>query len=85
MFTPQTAPHVDTNTNSQIVHLHSGRVIVQPERWLGYGESSNILTSNDDVDPLTYGDAMQDKDAKLWDDAMDSEIQSMHDNNAYAL
>ena len=33
-----------------------------------------------DSDPLTYNEMVNDSNSKKWQEAMDSEIQSMHQN-----
>ena len=38
-----------------------------------------------DSDPLTYDEAMNDSNSKKWQEAMDSEIQSMHQNQVWYL
>ncbi|MCQ7016908.1 hypothetical protein M9Y07_19270, partial [Clostridioides difficile] len=43
------------------------------------GESSDLVPGDEqDVDPWTYNEAIQDDDADSWQVAMDSEIESMH-------
>ena len=39
----------------------------------------------DTEDPLTYEEAIQRTDSKAWQDAMESEIQSMYDNKVWTL
>ena len=38
-----------------------------------------------DNDPLTYSEAVNDSNSKKWREAMDSEIQSMHQNQVWYL
>ena len=39
----------------------------------------------DTEDPLTYEEAIQRKDSKAWQEAMESEMQSMHENKVWIL
>ena len=39
----------------------------------------------DTEDPLTYEEAIQRDDSKAWQEAMESEIQSMYDNKVWTL
>ena len=48
----------------------SGRVVRQPDRYLGVREAQ-VVTSNDGIDDLlTYGSAMNDSDKEEWLKAM---------------
>ena len=38
-----------------------------------------------DSDPLTYSEAVHDSNSKKWREAMDSEMQSMHQNQVWYL
>ena len=60
---------------------HSGRVITQPERFIGLGE----IPVDIKTDPENYNKAIQDKDATLWQRAMNIEIESMYSNQVWTL
>ena len=53
----------------------------RPEFYMGLHEVLVIDTE----DPLTYEEAMERKDSKSWQEAMESEIQSMYDNQVWNL
>ena len=59
----------------------SVRVVRQPERYLGFHEILHI----DDIEPLTYNDAISRDDSEEWLGAMKSELQSMEDNQVWDL
>lgn len=44
------------------------------------GESSDLVSDNHDDDPRTCEEALQDKDANLWQKAMEYEMGSMYSN-----
>ena len=81
------ATSLDENSVPKNLQVHTeashrtGRVPRQPDRYVG-----NIVT--DDVDTLhlkdsnhlTYSEAVHYSNSKKWREAMDSEIQSMHQN-----
>ena len=52
-----------------------------PERWLGLHE----VTVLDTEDPLTYAKVMERPDSTQWLEAMQSEMQSMYDNQVWNL
>ena len=45
------------------------------------GEVHQAKTVKHEKDPSTYEEAMKDIDAKLWKNAMNSELDSMKSNN----
>ena len=72
-------------TNTAPVPRRSGRVVRQPDRFMFLGESSDLVSGEHDDDPRTYEEAIQDKDASLWQKAMDSEMESMYSNQVWEL
>ena len=56
----------------------SGRVIRQPERYIGLGESVENLPN--DNDPCTYKEVIEDVDCRHWQKAMQYEIESKFNN-----
>ncbi|KAL9226132.1 hypothetical protein vseg_001979 [Gypsophila vaccaria] len=65
----------------------SGRVSLPPDRYNGMVEESGreellLLDSNE---PATYKGAVTCSDSKLWQEAMQSEIDSMHTNQVWDL
>ena len=59
---------------------HSGRVVRQPDRYLGIGNALVAISDDHKDDPLTISDAMKDVDSKAWQQAMDLEMDSMYSN-----
>ena len=69
-------PSPVASTQRQGESRHSGRVVRQPERFIGLGEVSEEL----ETDPCNYNEAIQDKDATLWQKAMNTKMKSMYSN-----
>jgi hypothetical protein len=53
----------------------------RPDFYMGLHEILVVDTE----DPLTYEEAIERKDSKSWQEAMESEIQSMHENQVWNL
>ncbi|KAL8480497.1 hypothetical protein ACS0TY_027147 [Phlomoides rotata] len=47
------------------------------------GESSDLVPGEDESDPWTYNEAIQDKDVDYWQTAMEAEIGSMDHNKVW--
>ena len=77
--------NAQNDTNIAPVSHHSGRVVRQPERFMFLGESSDLVSGEHDEDPRTYEEALQDKDADLWQKGMQSEMESMYSNEVWEL
>lgn len=79
------AEHVPSGAEEQVQQVpnvrRSGRVVRLPERYLGFHEILHV----DDIEPLTYNDAMSRDDSDKWLGAMKSELQSMEDNHVWDL
>ena len=54
----------------------SGRVVTQPDHFIGLGEISVEL----EIDLCSYNEAIQDKDVILWQRAMNTEMECMYSN-----
>ena len=59
----------------------SGRVVTQPEHFIGLGE----IPVDPKIDPSSYNEAVQDKDATLWQSAMKTEMESIYSNQVCFL
>ncbi|KAL8116714.1 hypothetical protein AgCh_023023 [Apium graveolens] len=77
--------NVQPVTNTAPVPRRSGKVVQQPDRFMFLGESSDLVSGEHDDDHRTYEEAAQDKDADLWQKAMESEIESMYSNQVWEL
>ena len=55
---------------------HSGRVVIQPDRFISLGEIPVEL----ETDPSNYNEAVQDKDDTFWQRAINTEMESMYSN-----
>ncbi|WRX12109.1 Integrase [Theobroma cacao] len=76
----------ETQLEHQIVVLRcSGRVVRQPERYMGLGENMIALSNKHEYDPITYKEAINDVDAEEWHKAMKSELDSMDSNKVWTL
>lgn len=63
----------------------SGRVIVPPSQYTLLGESYEMIPKEQQAEPCNYDEALQDKDAELWQKAMKSEMESMYSNQVWDL
>ncbi|KAA0051954.1 gag/pol protein [Cucumis melo var. makuwa] len=63
----------------------SGRVVRQPDRYLGLSEAQIIIPDDGIEDPLTYKQAMNDVDCDQWIKTMDLEMESMYSNSVWTL
>ena len=63
----------------------SGRVITQPDRYLGLIETQVIIPDDGVEDPLSYKQAMNDVDRDQWIKAMNLEMESMYFNSVWEL
>ena len=79
------ATSLDENSALENLQVHieapcrTGRVPRQPDRYVGHIMIDDVDTLHlKDNDPLTYSEAVHDSNSKKWREAMDSEIQSMH-------
>ena len=59
----------------------SGRVVCQPERFIGLGE----VPEHPEIDPCNYNEAIQDKDATLWQKTMKNKMEFMYSNQVWNL
>ena len=66
-------------TPSIPVLRRSTRVIRAPDRYLG------LHTMDELEDPVTYEEALSRSDSRSWHEAMESEIESMYDNQVWNL
>ena len=72
-------------TNTTPVPRRSGGVVRKPEIFMFLGESSDLVSGEHDEDPRMYEEALQYKDADLWQNAMESEIESLYSNQVWEL
>ena len=64
---------------------HSGRIVRQPDRYLGVGEAQVVASSDGVDDPLTYRSAMDDSDKEEWLKAMNLKMESIYSNSVLDL
>ncbi|TYJ98755.1 gag/pol protein [Cucumis melo var. makuwa] len=78
---------VDETTTKQLLRMprRSGRVVSQPNRYLGLTETQVVIPDDGVEDPLSYKQAMNDVDKDQWVKAMDLEIESMYFNSVWDL
>ncbi|KAL8457169.1 hypothetical protein ACS0TY_035132 [Phlomoides rotata] len=60
---PTVQVDIPSDTQTQPEPHRSGRVVRQPERFMFVGESSDLVPGEDESDPWTYNETIQDKDA----------------------
>ncbi|XXG79641.1 hypothetical protein AAC387_Pa09g0670 [Persea americana] len=74
-----------THTQTQDVPHRSGRVVRPPKRYMFLGESYDRVPDELNTEPCNYNEAIQDKYAELWQQAMQSEKDSMCHNQVWDL
>ncbi|KAL0533127.1 hypothetical protein IC582_030342 [Cucumis melo] len=63
----------------------SGRILRQPDRYLGLSEAQIVIPDDGIEDPLTYKQVMNDVNCDKWIKAMDLEMESMYSNSFWTL
>ncbi|WRX11510.1 Reverse transcriptase [Theobroma cacao] len=84
----QSDSRVETKTQPEhqiVVPQHSGRVVRQPERYMGLEENMIALSNEHEYDPITYKEAINDVNVEEWHKAMKSELDSMDYNKVWTL
>lgn len=77
----EVVPEVQDELEEQQEPRRSTRVRQAPDFYMGLHE----LLLMDTDDPLTYEEAIKRKDSKAWQEAMQSEIESMYENQVWNL
>ena len=77
----QVNPSRVASTQDRGEPYYSGSVVRQPERFIGLGE----VPKDPETDPSNYNEIIQDKDVKLWQSAMKTELESMYSNQIWLL
>ena len=67
------------------VSRRSGRIVRPPIRFIGLGETYEVISEKAELDPYTYEEAINDIDAHHWVQAMKSELNSMYSNQVWDL
>ncbi|KAA0026154.1 gag/pol protein [Cucumis melo var. makuwa] len=82
----------ETTTSGQSHHSQSlrmprrsGRIVSQPNRYLGLTETQVVIPDDGVEDPLSYKQTMNDVDKDQWVKAMDLEMESMYFNLVWEL
>ena len=68
-----------------LVPQRSGRLVRLPSHYGHEGEVQFLVSVTNQVDPLTYRDAMDDSNKDKWQDAMNQEMESMYSNFVWEL
>ena len=74
----QVSPPLVVRTQEPRVPRRSGRVVIQPECFIGLGD----VLEDPKIDPNNYNEAIQDKDVTLWQSTIKTEMESMYSNQA---
>ena len=69
----QVSPPLVASTQERGEPHRSGRVVRQPECFIGLRE----ISDDPETDPYNYNEVIQDKDATLWQKTMKAEMESM--------
>ena len=73
------------DTDTPNMYRRSGRAIRPPIMLTLMGESSLTILKSHEDDPISYYEAINDKDFRLWKEVMKSELESMYYNNVWIL
>ena len=63
----------------------SGRVVRQPDRFIGLRESIDKVLEETEMDPYNYNEVIQDMDDTLYQKILNTEIESMYSNQIWSL
>ena len=80
--TPQDITHEMTSTQ---VPRRNGRIARPPIKFIGLGETYEVISEEAESYSYTYEEAMNDIDAHHWIKAMKSELDSMYSNQVWDL
>ena len=80
--TPQDSTHEMISTQ---VPRCSGRIIRPPIRFIGLGETYEVISEEAESNPYTYEETMNNINAHHWVKAMKSELNSMYSNQIWDL
>ena len=82
-------PKVSTPTipinSSTLVPRHSGRVVIQPNRFMYLGESFEAIQKEHEIDLIDCDEVMSSNDVILWQQAMEANFESMYFNRIWDL
>ena len=71
-------------SNTQVPRCN-GRIVRPPIRFIGLGETYEVISEEAELDPYTYEKAMNDIDAHHWVKVMKSKLDSMYSNQVWDL
>ena len=84
--------HVQNNEHDLLIEAqqpvqlcHSGKMIHKPMRYVLLGKSYQVITIDNEEDPINYNEASKDVDAQEWHKAMNREMESMYSNSVWSL
>ena len=81
----------DTDSQAELTHYptrtRSGRVSKPPQKYFDVsGTALSVRCGNEDATtPTTYNEAIRGPDKAAWPDAMQEEIDQLHENNTWVL
>ena len=79
-------PQETTNKITSTSELHcSGRIVRQPDRFMFLGETYEAISKTLESNPLSYEEAIINKDSNHWFKAMNSILESMYSNYVWEL
>ena len=75
-----------TQIEEHSISLHrSGKVVRQPDCYMGIEDALVAISDDNKDNPLTLSDAMKDVDSKVWQQAMNLEMEFMYSNEVWKL
>lgn len=74
-------PQVTTDEiPSTIILHHSGRIIMEPNRFKLLGEAYETISEEPELDPKTYEKEINNMDADCWVKAMETKLEFLYSN-----
>ena len=64
---------------------HSGRVVIQPDRFMYLGEFFESIPKEHEIDLINYDETMSNVDVHLCQKAIEANLKSMYSNQVWEL
>ena len=71
--------------SSTLMPRRSGRIVIQPDRFMYLGESFKSFPEEHEIDPINYDETMSNVDVHLCQKAIEANLKSMYSNQVWEL
>ncbi|KAH9704344.1 hypothetical protein KPL70_011418 [Citrus sinensis] len=82
---PDDQHRINPEQPSLLEPRRSGRVTRLPARYMLLGETYTAISDEHVQDPISYNEALIDRDVEFWKKAMNQEMESMYSNKVWEL